>query len=134
MTAAVPNAADCWRTPYGGLHVEQHRRQGRMFCGEARAPSSVSGGGSSDYFAGGSNDLTAAVLELEPLVERVASALEQRCGVRGGDLVRIHAYINMVFFETVPHVSGMAQPKRYVAQALLFSLDATTISRPFSKG
>lgn len=32
--------------------------------------------------------MPAAVAELEPLVERVASTLEQRCGVRGGDLVR----------------------------------------------
>lgn len=70
-----------------------------MFCGDARAPRgiSISGSrqscdaGSDDNFAGASGDSSAAVLELEPepLVERVASALEQRCGVRGGDLVRM---------------------------------------------
>jgi len=34
------------------------------------------------------HESSAAALELEPLVERVASALQQRCSVRGGDLVR----------------------------------------------
>ena len=65
-----------------------------MFCDDARAPSSGIGGSrdvSSDDFAGASDDASAAGLELDPLVERVASALEQRCGVRGGDLVRLGA-------------------------------------------
>lgn len=70
-----------------------------MFCGDARAPRGISisdsrqscDAGSDDNFVGASDDSSAAVLELEPepLVERVASALEQRCGVRGGDLVRM---------------------------------------------
>lgn len=38
---------------------------------------------------GDTGNSAAAVVELEPLVERVASALKQRCSVRGGDLVRI---------------------------------------------
>lgn len=36
----------------------------------------------------------AAALELEPLVERVARALDQRCSVRGGDLVRIFVLVD----------------------------------------
>lgn len=64
-----------------------------MFCDHVRAPSSIDGsrrscGGSAEDSSGGCDDLSAAVFELEPLVERVASALEQRCGVLGGDLVR----------------------------------------------
>lgn len=39
---------------------------------------------------GNLNTSPAGVLEMgQPLVERVASALEQRCSVRGGDLVRV---------------------------------------------
>lgn len=67
-----------------------------MFCDDTRAPSSgISGSrdGSSGDFAGASDNASASGLELEPLVERVASALEQRCGVRGGDLVRLGAHV-----------------------------------------
>lgn len=41
------------------------------------------------------DDSSVAVSELEPLVERVASALEQHCRVRGGDLVRIVCQFRM---------------------------------------
>lgn len=58
-------------------------------CAPSISGSRRKGDGSSDDSCGGSDDSSAAVLELEPLVERVASALEQRCSVRGGDLVRI---------------------------------------------
>lgn len=90
---SAPLAANAWRSSNGGLRLGQ-RRQRRIFCGDARAPSSISGSrhscdGSPGDSAGGDDDLSAAILELEPLVERVASALEQRCGVRGGDLVRV---------------------------------------------
>lgn len=40
----------------------------------------------------------AGVLGMEPLVERVASALAQRCSVRGGDLVRVS--LSVCVFET----------------------------------
>lgn len=44
--------------------------------------------GGSDDNPDADPESSAAAFELEPLVERVASALEQRCSVRGGDLVR----------------------------------------------
>eukprot|EP00903_Cladosiphon_okamuranus_P015538 g14344.t1 len=94
FTAAAPTAANTWRSSNGGLRSAQYRGQRRMLCSDPRAPSSISGsrfscGGSSDDSTGGNEDSSTAVLELEPLVERVASALEQRCGVRGGDLVLV---------------------------------------------
>lgn len=42
----------------------------------------------SDDNTGDDHESSAASLELEPLVEQVASVLQQRCSVRGGDLVR----------------------------------------------
>lgn len=94
FTAPAPIAANAWRSSKGGLHTAEHRRQRCMFCNDARAPSSITGSrhscdGSSGHSSGGNDDLSAGVLELEPLVERVTSALEQRCNVRGGDLVRM---------------------------------------------
>lgn len=94
FTPAAPIPADAWRPSKGGLHAVQYRRQRCMYSDDARSPLSISGStrsydGGDDSSSGGAGDLSGAVLESEPLVKRVASALEQRCNVRGGDLVRI---------------------------------------------
>lgn len=92
FASAAPIAANAWRSS-SGRHPVEHRRQRRMFYGDARAPSSIGGrqsyDSSFDDSSGGGDGSSAAVLELEPMVERVASALKQRCSVRGGDLVRM---------------------------------------------
>lgn len=106
LTPAEHTASKHRRSSKGVLHAVEHRRQRCRFCCGARSSSSVgvsrcSCDGSADGVPGG-DDLSAAFSESEPLVQQVAAALEQRCSVRGGDLVSI---VRSMFCGT-----GTAQP------------------------